>query len=664
MKKNTIWIILYSIIFSIMSITKIYWADIPCLAWDLFWQQQYIPHFTGSIPTASQIWSFLFPVYKQNIVENISLCGIMNTNTILTSNNTYAYCKNGVLKDLIGYNISWIEQNLDTTAYRHTQCQQIKNTDCTINNTTIKDTQSLIFFESSSSISWICRSESRTCNNWVLSWSYYHTSCTNHNGLCGTSHGISSINAPTLNLCRAGIQSQTTPVFDIFTHRWTWICQWAQWNSETCTANKAVESQWPGQCKTYPWWATTLRAESQFLCTLWSGINFNETTLWRTWTCVSDYGNSPQCSTKKSLIATWTIIYTTNRDNSITASVTNIFPYWTYIVNNNNSNSKRFTQNGTFNFQLKFNDTITDIKAQVTTINNRTIKIQDLILDYKNNRCALQRDITINGSKQYNLLDVQTMVNHCLLEPTITKKWYTLNMKKNITRWEFIKSAYNFIQTIRPYTTTSYTINANSYKGVPNQPRDEEAIKWLLTIKWDQYINHTTSRGTATYKRNSSVTTKEIYDLMTYILNIHDDNDIYFTSLWEREKIYKNMKREQYANIIRKTLEQYDRVALGNNILFLEQLHNQTNWLSTINQNNTLQEIYSRLYIKDPISLEKAWLSKRSLLHNISTIINNETDNKKTIFSVSFQEIIRRTETNMTTTKKEREKTLFTKMSY
>jgi hypothetical protein len=73
------------------------------------------------------------------------------------------------------------------------------------------------------------------------------------------------------------------------------------------------------------------------------------------------------------------------------------------------------------------------------------------------------------------------------------------------------------------------------------------------------------------------VTTKEIYDLMTYILNIHDDNDIYFTSLWEREKIYKNMKREQYANIIRKTLEQYDRVALGNNILFLEQLHNQTN---------------------------------------------------------------------------------------
>jgi hypothetical protein len=56
-------------------------------------------------------------------------------------------------------------------------------------------------------------------------------------------------------------------------------------------------------------------------------------------------------------------------------------------------------------------------------------------------------------------------------------------MKKNITRGEFIISAYNFIQTIRPYTTTSYTINANSYKGVPNQPRDQEAIKWLLTIK-------------------------------------------------------------------------------------------------------------------------------------------------------------------------------------
>jgi hypothetical protein len=77
----------------------------------------------------------------------------MNSNTIVTSNNTYTYCKNGILKDLILYNISGIEQNLDTTIYGHTQCQQIKNSDCTINNTIIKDGESATFFESSNSLS-------------------------------------------------------------------------------------------------------------------------------------------------------------------------------------------------------------------------------------------------------------------------------------------------------------------------------------------------------------------------------------------------------------------------------------------------------------------------------------------------------------------------------
>lgn len=664
MKKDSIWNIVLSIILLIIiSNTIVYWSDLPCIAGDLFWQQQYIPHFTGSIPTTSQLWSYLFPIYKYNLVENSSLCGIMNSNTLLPSNNTYTYCKNGILKDLIWYNISWIEQNLDTTIYRHIQCQQNRNSDCNINNTTIKDSESLTFFESSSSVYWICKSETRTCNNWVLSWSYYHTSCTNYSGLCGTSHETSSINPPTLNLCRAGV-SYTIPFFNNNTHKWTWNCQWIQWNSETCIAYKDLAFQWTGQCKNYLWWVTTLSPESQFLCSIWSGINLNETTLWRTWTCISEYGSSPQCSTQKSLTTTWTIIYTTNRDNSVTASVINIAPYWAYIINNNNSNSKRFTQNGTFIFQIKFNDSITDVIAQVHTINNRTMKIKALIQDYRNNMCNAQKNIKIKESSKYSLLDVQTMVNHCLLNIKQSKNWYNINMKKNITRGEFITSAYNFIKTIRPYNNTSYNISPDNYNWVPNQPLEQEAIKRLITIKWDQYINHTTSKNTATYKRNNYITSKEIYNLVIYILNSHDDNDIYFKSLWDRETINSTMKWSQYANLMRRILEQYDRTALGNNIIALEDLENRISWLSTINQNNELQEIYNQLHSKDSTSFEKSWLSKRALLNDINTLISGWISNKKTVLSTSLQDVINKSKSDLITTKQEKTKILFKKMSY
>jgi predicted alternative tryptophan synthase beta-subunit len=62
---------------------------------------------------------------------------------------------------------------------------------------------------------------------------------------------------------------------------------------------------------------------------------------------------------------------------------------------------------------------------------------------------------------------------------------------------------------------------------------------------------------------------------MTYILNSHDDNDIYLKAIWEKEITNNMMKREQYANIIRRVLEQYDRVALGNNIISLENLESR-----------------------------------------------------------------------------------------
>jgi len=639
-----------------------------CMLWRIFWQQIYIPHFWWGVPTIWDLNTYLFTWYKSNFVENISICSDTDNNAIVEGNNTYVYCKNWVLKDLIQYNIFSSEQNFNQNDYPYTQCNQLRSSDCQINNTIIKNWESKIFFQSDNSVSETCISETRTCTNWILSWSYYHTNCNNYDGACGSSNLKTFATVPLFNLCSAGNSSLLVPLFNTSTNQRTWTCNWVQWNNEVCIAYKKTEYQWVGQCKVYSSWVVVLPLESQFLCNLGDAININETNFWRTWICTTDYGNSPQCSTKKSLIATGNIIYSYNRDNSVTASLINISPYWAYINNNNNSNSKRFTQNGSFIFQLKFNDSITDIVAKVDNINNRIIKIKDLILDYKNNICNAQSNIRIKESIQYNLLDVQTMVNHCMLQlKRTTNGWYSINMKKNITRGEFIKSAYNFIKTIRPYNSISYNISSSSYKWVPTTSLDQEAIKWLITIKWDKYITHTTSKNISTYRRNSYITSKEIYNLITYILNSHDDNDIYFKAVWEKETITNMMKREQYANIIRRILEQYDRVALGNNIISLENLENRVSWLSTTNQQIELQEIYNTLHTKDPTSFEKAWLSKRSLLNDINNIISNWLTNKKTVISTSLQDVINRNKDSLllnTLTKKERSIQLFKKMSY
>ncbi len=641
-----------------------------CMLWNIFWQQIYVPHIVWS-PDYSQIWDYVFTWYVNRFVENINSCNLI-MNSIGDWRNTYVYCKNWVLKDLVLSNILGTEQNFNQNSYPYTQCSQIRSSDCTLNNTIIKHGESATFYESNNSSLWLCNSQIRTCSNGVLSWNFYFTSCSDYNWICGSANGQYFTSTPLLNLCAAWSNNFILPLFNTTTHQWTWTCNGWQWSNETCMAYKKTEEQNIWKCKTYIWWAVSLSNESQFLCELWNAINFNETTLWRNRTCQTEYGVSNQCSTKKVSDATWKITYSYNWDWSITASVTNISPVGAYISNNNNSNSKRFTENWSFIFQLKFNESITNITAKVDTINNRVIKIQDLILDYKNNICNKQRNIKIKESSIYNLLDVQTMINHCILIPKQTKWIFYINMKKTLTRWEFIKSIYNFTKTIRPYSNANniiYSVQSNQYKWVPTTQSDQEAIKRLISIKWNQYIQHTKSNNTSTYRWNSTISTKEIYDTIRHVLNSHDDNDIYFKGIWAKENINSTMKREQYANIVRRILEQYDRVALWNSITSIENIEKRVSVLSSTNQQLELENIYNSLHTQDSVKFERLWISKRALLNDISTLLNDWKDNKKSVITISLQDVIDKTsELTLSSinqlTKQQRSKELFKKMNY
>jgi hypothetical protein len=257
------------------------------------------------------------------------------------------------------------------------------------------------------------------------------------------------------------------------------------------------------------------------------------------------------------------------------------------------------------------------------------------------------------------------MINHCLMPITSTKKWYNINMNSYVKRWEFVKSIYNFIKTIRPYVNNEYYYTTNKkISWIPNTTDDQEAIQWLVTIQWYKYITHTETNNTIWFNRNSTISSKEIYDTLSYILNLHDDNDIYFKSLWNRESMKSTIKRVQYTTLIRKILEQYDRVSLGNNIISLQNIQSRINNWS--NQQEELWLIYTLLQEKDPNEFEKNGLSKRYLLNDISTLLNNWEFNKKSVVSVSLANIVNKAnfQQGSSNNRKERNIQLFKKMSY
>lgn len=610
-----------------------------CILGSIFWQQITVPHFYGTTPSQTDLGVYLFTGYATTIVDNSNQCTSIPLSSSVTGNNTYVYCKNGILKDYILSNIVWSEQNFQQSNYPYTQCSQIKNSDCQINNTIIKDGESATFFASNSSLSGTCASETRTCTNGILSGSYYFTNCSNYNGACWLAHTKTFDTIPLVNLCSAGSSLSLVPSLNTTSHQRSRTCNGLQWTNETCIAYQSTWYQKSWTCWNFSNGATIITIDSPWLCSAGVPINLYETTYNWKWNCTSDYGVSSLCSAKKAFVASGQINYTTNSDGSVIASVTNISPYGAYIINNNNSNAKQFNQNWSFVFQLQYNDSVTYLTANVSSIQHYNVTINDLITDYTNSLC-IKNPILLSQSSRYNLLDMQTMVNHCLI-PYKTSSNKVVVPTGTVKRWEFIQSLFHFIQTIRPYRNNIYTTsNGLQYNNVPNTRDAQQAIQWLTTIHADNYISHTSTKNSVSYQWNSPITSQEIFKTLQYILNLHDDNDIYLSNLWQQQSINKTMKRAQYAFIMRKLLEQYDRTAIGNDIVSLTTIKNRLYGLWTVHQSDELRSIYTTIQQTSSSSFEKIGVSSWVLLYDISSLLQSWSINKKAVTTVSLQDII------------------------
>lgn len=251
--------------------------------------------------TSTLTWINITWLNNNNIWTYFTWEVLRNFNTIwLDITNTWA-----ILESLKN-NILWNTQSTTTSS---TWSSPTYN-NCTFNSSPVTHSNSVTAYQTSSVAFWqTCVSEQRTCNNWVLSWSYTNASCTVSWATWTFTLSQTSVttwtNVTITNNCSTAPTSYTSSNTSVATISWNTITTlsawttnitpvwWACWNSTaktlTVTApSNSCNSTLPANSTTTTWspssvnqaWQTTNSANAcHFVC----NANF-----WFNWTsCVS-----------------------------------------------------------------------------------------------------------------------------------------------------------------------------------------------------------------------------------------------------------------------------------------------------------------------------------------------------------------------------------------
>ncbi len=136
-------------------------------------------------------------------------------------------------------NCTWTKPSTTQTCNTHT-C--VTYSSCTLPWWwTIQHWSSVIAYASNSvSCSWNCTSQSRVCNNWSLSWTYWYSSCSK------IWTWSSSIYNYTVNNCKLSSTSWTSK---------NWSCSCWSTNTYSYWSSDCFFSSWYWYCHSCPWWA-------------------------------------------------------------------------------------------------------------------------------------------------------------------------------------------------------------------------------------------------------------------------------------------------------------------------------------------------------------------------------------------------------------------------
>jgi CRISPR/Cas system CSM-associated protein Csm2 small subunit len=380
------------------------------------------------------------------------------------------------------------------------------------------------------------------------------------------------------------------------------------------------------------------------------------------------------CEAKKAIFPEGRIVYSTTSptNNNVTAYVLDIKPYGTIIQNNGWEASKVFQKNWSFTFSLKFDDKISYLTATVDWINTRPITLADLSYDYQSRKCKENRTFVLPTSTKYNLLNMQTMLNNCIFQNMISKWWkITVRGTNNLSYKAFIESLYYFVKTIRKYDTMPTARNDSiKYKNLPRTKDFKYIVWWFNAIWWRRHINHKSSKNVIDIQWNKPVTPKEVYNTIYSILQNHEDTASHRKSLWEQSEITnkKSISYNDYASLIRRLLEAYDRVPIGINDSLMYSIYQKVKDQNIEEQKKSISNIMLSLKKIAPDKAEKQGLSLLRILEDLSAVYNNTIPKRKWVMTISLDKVQQRVWGNNNSSKINtldmNIDSLFSKMSY
>lgn len=587
-------------------------APVSCSLWNIYWQQTVIPHW------AYATW------YKDDIVEPGVPC-----EAIWTAGNAWLLqCNNWSL-----LSASW--RIINAADYKYPSCSNRAIKDCEFNWQIIQHGFSVTWYVVPFPSIWQqCSSQKRSCFDWVLSWSYQFSSCSDTPAQCweATSWSLYHPTAPTINLCSGwyllwSVWIAITWQMGTWTQR-QWTCWWYWLSTTQCYWNLLVTNTWQTACWVLPTYQWYLHALDNRLCTLWYSSWFATTATWRNRSCIYQNTSAYWCKALNDIIPTWTISYNPSTATvwTVTATLSNINLPWTTIFNNNWSNTYIFSWNGKFSYMLSVDWKIGRVEAVVDWISNRISIFEQLLDNYKSNICNQYNFYYQDIDKNKYKLDILTMKNLCIMEGY---QFWLKNLflaDKPLTRREALVTLKKVSELLWDYHYIVEEPSNYKYWWVNDSNVLFPFVKWWEDVELMSFFKHLKNWNNVLIDRESSITRKELINMFNHTLFIHNLHEELNLRLFKEIQFAdgQTITRWERAFILRRIIESYEHMPIWNDYRLLKLLRDRIKNDTLEEQLSMLQKVNKLISKMPQETLSNLWLTKWRLLTDIQAVILNK----------------------------------------
>ncbi len=582
-------------------------APLSCSLGPTYGQQTVVQH--GSLAT----W------YKDDILEPGQTCDTIGP----SGNMGVLECNNGNFVPS-----SWWVAN--ASDYVYPTCEVRETDDCEFNGETVQHgfsvTGYLIPFPT---IGQQCTYEIRTCVDGFLSWTYQFDECNETDAVCGSAAdtGMEFAQAPQYNLCEEGYPIGSVGV-NPTTNRWEWTCGGYWLNLTSCSATGTAINTWVAACTPFVNYVNYMTGAWNNLCTPGNATWFVATQTWWTWNC--EYNNTffTWCTALNTKIPSGIIEYNPDEETkwTVRATLTGLTMTWATIITNSGQNYYDFNENGTFTFMLEIDGKIWFVKAVVDWISKRESIFKEILIWYESNLCdQFAFDLQDAHTSKYKL-DIITAKNTCIMRGYRFKKSHLFLPERPISRGEALVTMRKLAERLGDYRYQTNEPTRYKYFKITQSHSLFSYIRWWEDVEAIKYLTHTKKGNNVIINFNAPITQKELKNMLYHVLYIHNYHEPISKRLFEEIDFddQHTVKRGEHAFILRRILESYEHIPIGNDYRLLYVIYQKIKDEHIDDQIKMLVEI-NKILTRMPMDMMNSYaLTKRRLITDIQAIINNK----------------------------------------